>query len=105
MNMFEIISKVHAQGVTQIPANSISVPDLIMRIVSWALWLGGGVAVIYIIYGGFMYIAAGTDQAKAEEARQSITFAIFGVVVIALAITLITWLGRALDFGVRVDSL
>lgn len=66
------------------------------RVVNVALYIGGGIAVIYLIYGGIMYITAGGDQEKATAGRTAIVNAIIGVVVIGLAIALVTWINNAL---------
>ena len=69
---------------------------IITSIITWAFAIGGGVAVIYIIYGGISYMTAGSDESKTEQARQTITFAITGLVLVALSITILTWLTKAL---------
>lgn len=91
-NFLNLITKAHAQigTISQLPG-TITIGEIFARIVSWALYLGGGVAVIYLIYGGFAYITSAGDTSKAEVAKQTITYAIIGVVVIALAIGIVTW--------------
>lgn len=91
--MFEFITKAHAQAVTitQLPP-STTLQELFTRIFTWALYIGGAVAVIYIIYGGFSYITAGGDESKAEQAKNTLTFAIIGVVVISLALVIVQWI-------------
>jgi hypothetical protein len=97
MQLIEIISKVNAQGVTQIPAHDISISELVMRIVSWGLWLGGAVAVIYIMYGGILYITSAGDEAKAEQGRNTLTYAIIGVILVACSIVAITWMNNIIN--------
>jgi len=94
MKIFEIINKVHAKTfapVTQIPEGRGEAMALIVRLINWALYLAGGLAVIYIVYAGIMYITAGEDQAKADAAKSTITYAIIGIVVIALSFVIINW--------------
>jgi len=45
----------------------------------------GVVAVIMIIFGGFRYITSGGDSGNISSAKQTIIFAIVGLVVVALA--------------------
>jgi len=47
--------------------------------------LVGIAAVIMIIWGGFRYVTAGGDASKTTSARQTITYAIIGLIIVALA--------------------
>jgi hypothetical protein len=51
--------------------------------------LGGLVAVIIIIIGGFRYVTSGGDANKAASARSAIIGAIIGLVIIATAETIV----------------
>jgi Type IV secretion system pilin len=45
----------------------------------------GIVAVIMIIFGGFRYITSGGDSGKVGNAKNSLVYAIIGLIVVALA--------------------
>jgi hypothetical protein len=45
----------------------------------------GVVAVIMIIYGGFRYITSGGDSGKVGNAKNTLIYAIVGLVIVALA--------------------
>jgi hypothetical protein len=45
----------------------------------------GIIAVIMIIYGGFRYITSGGDTTKITSARNTILYAIIGLIIVALA--------------------
>jgi len=97
-NLFRLITVAHAQGgIGQIDAN-FPVEELILRIINWALALGGGIAVIYLVYAGILYTTAGSNEEQAGQAKNTITYAVIGIVVMALAFTVINWLAIALDF-------
>lgn len=64
-------------------------------IINVALYVAGGLAVLYLIYGGVMYVTAGGDSEKATQARTAIVNSIIGIVVIVLALVLVTWVGKA----------
>jgi len=66
-----------------------SIKDLIVTIINWLLGLGGVLAVIAIVYSGIMYITAGGDQTKAENAKKNLIWAITGIVLILLALVII----------------
>ena len=98
--MFNFIGKALAQqnipGIPTVPSTA-TFDSVVIRIIDIALFVGGGIAVLYLIYGGVTYVTAGGDQEKATQARTIIVNAIIGVVIIALALTLVTWVGGALS--------
>jgi hypothetical protein len=55
------------------------------NVVNVVLGLAGIVLFIMIILGGFSYITSGGDPKKVESARNTLTYAIGGMIFIALA--------------------
>ena len=55
------------------------------NIISVALELAGIVLFILLLAGGFKYITAGSDPEKTAQAKKTLTYAIGGIVLIALA--------------------
>ena len=94
---FNLIVVAKAQAITQVPYTSGGLVAIIMRVVNWGFVLGGGTAVIFIIYAGFEYMTAAGDESKTEEARKTIYHAIIGITIVALSFTLLNWLTIALD--------
>ncbi len=45
----------------------------------------GAVAIIMIIYGGFRYITSGGDSGKVGNAKNTLIYAIVGLIIVALA--------------------
>ncbi len=64
------------------PPADVSIRDTISFIVNIILAIVGILAVIYLIYGGILYITAGGDAEKAGKGRTAITNAIIGIVII-----------------------
>lgn len=62
-----------------------SVQGIIGTVINILSIIVGVVAVIMIIFGGFKYITAGGDSGKLTSARHTITYAIVGLVIVALA--------------------
>lgn len=67
------------------PAELNGLETVFSNILSVAIGIGGIVLFIMIVMGGFSYISAGGDPQKAAAAKNTITYAIFGVVLLALA--------------------
>ena len=102
-HFFQLINTCLAQTtIQQIPA-TFSINDLIMRVINWAFVLGGGIAVIYVVYAGMTYLTAGANSEQAETAKTTITYAVIGIIVIAMAFTIVNWLAAALDFAQPVN--
>lgn len=66
-----------------------SIRDLLLGAVTWILGFCGALAVIAIIYSGYMYMTAGGDPAKAESAKKNLVWAITGIVIIGLSIVIV----------------
>lgn len=61
------------------------IQDIVTLIVNIFSIIVGIVAVIMIIYGGFKYITSGGDSSNVSSAKNTIIYAIIGLVVVALA--------------------
>lgn len=57
----------------------------ITQIVNFFLMLAAIVAAIYLIIGGVQYITSAGDESRQEKAKNTILFAIIGLVVIGLS--------------------
>ena len=53
----------------------------------------------FLIYGGVQWITSGGDKTKAEEARNKITAAIIGLIIVAASYAVITLVVNFLGFG------
>lgn len=88
-------------GLTAFPALAIEVPDVvglpkgdisevITRITNWALGIAGGIAVLFIIYGGIRYVTSSGSQTHMEAAKNIMSKAILGLVIIVAAWIIVT---------------
>lgn len=85
-----LIPKVHAQGtaipITQGPNFHITnLGSLITGAVNALLIFAAIAAFIYLVLGGIQWITSGGDKAGMEAARNKITHAIVGLIVVAAA--------------------
>lgn len=69
----------------QNPHGSVSVNSLITTIVNIFSFVVGTTAVIMVIVGGFRYVTSGGDSGKLASARGTITYALVGLAIVALA--------------------
>lgn len=63
------------------PLKSDTFQGLITNIADFLLKIGAAVAVLIIIYGGFLYITSGGDEKKVTAARQTLTWAVIGLTI------------------------
>lgn len=53
--------------------------------IQWAVGVCGIVAVIFVVYGGVLFITSSGEPSKVQRARQTILYALIGLVIVALA--------------------
>lgn len=81
--------------------------DIFKNIVSVAIGFAGIGLFVMLIIGGFSYLTAGGDTGKVEGAKKTLTYAIAGMVFIALSylilklISSFTGVGGILNFQIR----
>lgn len=73
----------------EIPATIEDLEVVFSNVVGIALALGGIVLFVLLLMGGFKYITAGGDPKAIEGAKKTLTYAIFGIVLLALAFLII----------------
>lgn len=75
-------STVDCQSTT---AGSSSVSGLAKKIVNIFSIIVGAVAIIMLIFGGFKYITSGGESGRVSGAKNTIVYAIIGLIIVALA--------------------
>ena len=67
-------------------------PLVIQQLINVALIFAGTVAVIMIIWAGMRFIRSGGDAKQAQGARQTMTWAIIGLVMILLSFAILNFI-------------
>lgn len=70
-------------------ATIFCLPAVFQNVVTAALSFATVVTVFMIIYAGIKYIISGGDQKQVEGARQTLTYAIIGLIIIFLSFLII----------------
>lgn len=73
--------------------------QLILNIVNFALILAAVVALGFLVYGGFRYITSRGDEREVESAKDTITYAVVGLVVIGIAAAIVKFVVGAVLGG------
>ena len=65
--------------------NTIDEQGLITKVINFLSLVVGVVAVVMIIVGGFKYITSGGDSGNVTGAKNTILYAIIGIIIVVLA--------------------
>lgn len=74
------------------PRQLVSISDfreLLRKIIEIFLMFAGAIAVIFLMVGGFQYIASRGNEEATEKAKKTITNAVIGVVLIVMAFAIV----------------
>jgi len=70
------------------------IPRVLLALFEIVLYVGGIVAVIFVIYGGFLYLTTQGEPDRASNARTTIVNAIVGLVITMLSVVIVNLIGR-----------
>lgn len=62
-----------------------TVGDIVKKVTNWILGFIATVAVLVLVWGGVRYVTALGDESAVEEAKNIITQAIIGLVIVGIA--------------------
>lgn len=66
-------------------SNCANANDLVTTSIQWVIGIAGVVAVIFVVYGGISYATSSGDSNKLQKAKQTILYALIGLVIVGLA--------------------
>lgn len=70
---------------------NVDMPTLIKNVVNILLFIIGGLSVIMLIWGGIRYTTSAGNQSHVTAAKNTILYAIIGLVVAILAYAIVNW--------------
>ena len=79
-----------------IASGSVDPKTITVNLINYALFFIGALALIFVIYGGVLFVTSGGDADKTTKARNTLLYAVIGVVVVVLAYAIVNW---AAGFG------
>lgn len=65
-------------------------PEILGTIINIMLGIGFAIAVVMVIYGGYQYITSAGNEEKATSGRQTIFYALIGLVIIVLSFVIVS---------------
>src|SRR2546430_1839836 len=69
------------------------IPIVFLNIVQGFLMFAGAIAVLMFIYAGIRFVTSGGDAKRVAGARQILTYAIVGLVVVILSFAIVYFVG------------
>lgn len=70
---------------------SADLKQTVVNIIQWFLGLLGLVAIVMILYGGFTWMTAGGNEDKIDTAKQIISAAAIGLVIVLISWAIVTF--------------
>ncbi|OGZ06193.1 MAG: hypothetical protein A3C93_05735 [Candidatus Lloydbacteria bacterium RIFCSPHIGHO2_02_FULL_54_17] len=62
--------------------NICSIPDLLLALVDLVFLIGVPIVVIFIIYGGFLFVKSGDNESELAKAKNVMTWTLVGALVL-----------------------
>lgn len=78
---------------------------LLNAVLSFVMVIAALLVFLYLIWGGIEWITSGGDKGKTESARNKITSAVIGLIVLAASYAILQLVLRFLGFGGLNDAL
>lgn len=78
-------------GAENVPQDLFGTGSIFTTIVNILLFIIGAISVIMLIFGGIRYTTSGGDSGAVTSAKNTIMYAIIGLVVAFLAFAVVNW--------------
>lgn len=72
-------------------SSSKELPDVAINIINIIIGISGIVAVVFIVIGGINYMTSTGDAGKVKKAKDTILYAVIGLVICALSFAIVNW--------------
>lgn len=93
-----------AAKVDEMPTDLIGQNGIIHRFTGIALYAIGAISVIMLIWGGLRYITSGGDNKKITDAKNTILYAIIGLIIAVLAYAIIQFVLESLGAKMTIPG-
>lgn len=73
-----------------------SIRELVLKVLNYALGFLGLIAVMMVIYGGFLYVTSAGEQEGVDKGKKILQYSLIGIIIILLSFAIVnTVLGVA----------
>jgi len=81
------------------------VDQIVVNTIEWFLGMSGVVAVIFMVYGGISYITAAGDAGKIVKAKNSILYALIGLIIVAISLIITNFVTNAIKDAATTTAM
>lgn len=72
-------------------------PDqVVIGFINWVIGIAGVMSVIFVVYGGLLYITSTGDPSKVKQAKNMITYSLIGLAIVALSATITAFVSQSI---------
>jgi|SRR3989344_3700782 len=80
-------------------ASGITLGNIITALLGYILPLAGMALLLYLLFAGFQFLTSGGDPKKVEQAKERLTSALVGFVIVFAAYWIVQIVGTVLGLG------
>lgn len=91
-------------GLNALGGKSEDASSIVKKVIDFLLFLIGVIAVIMVIYGGIQYALSAGDPNKVSKAKNTIVYAVIGIVVAMLAFAIVNFVVDQFNKGTSTSS-
>jgi hypothetical protein len=88
-----------------VPSDLVGPTGLLTDITSKILYVVGIISVFMLIYGGIRYIISGGDAKKVTEAKNTLLYAVIGLIIAVLAFAIVRFILTALGAPAATEGV
>ena len=77
-----------------IPTGAKGIADFILNIAKFVTYIVGAIAVLFLVYGGFLFVTDGGDGKKAGQGKQIFFNAVIGLALAIAAYAIVAVIGQ-----------
>ena len=74
----------------------VTAEQMVTNLINWFIGIAGVVSLIFLVYGGILYITSAGDAGKVQKAKNMIMYSIIGLIIVALATTITAFVSSSI---------
>ncbi|MFA6098197.1 MAG: pilin [Patescibacteria group bacterium] len=82
---------------TNLPNPKGGPPEVVIRVIQWALGFLGLVAVIMVLWGGVTWMTSAGNEERVKKAKEVLKTAVIGLIIIMLSWAMVTFVFARID--------
>jgi len=71
---------------------------------NWVVGITAGIVALFLIIGGLMYVTSGGEPQKAAKAKQTLIYALIGLIIILLSYVIITIISNLIGGAITTTT-